>query len=1060
MRVLMRFEEIYIDGFGVFNDYHIQELTSDLSIFVGQNEAGKSTILSFIKRILFGFPDKRSGVNHYPPLAGGNHGGRLVVSTGNDERYIIERYSDGKNDVELTLPNGSNGGTSELSRLLGHANKDIFENIYAFGLTELQDFETLNKDAVKGRLYSAGTGIGAISLSEVQKKIETEAGRLFKLRGSKPDINTLFKGINEINTRLREIDNDLHKFDDNHRQLEGIAERIINTEDEQKQKRTELDHTANLIRVWDDWRKIQEDKERLEEIPKVKNFPENGIEMLERIKEKTENENREISKNKDSLRDIMIQRKPIEVDEILISNEENILELQKDQGKYISTKKALTELEATLLKDKDALRESLQEIGPKWNEEKLTKLDISLPTKENVSKKHKRIEEVGEKIHDIEKEAARIKEDIKNTTGDIKAVDKEIKTKKRDTPDAEKLQQQIESLRILRTKSYDLSRYELELRGIHEKEELVTALIPQQVEISQKIPFWPAIMLFVIGIVSMVLLILANSWAMGFFIFLLLSISSLAYLILSRKKSPTAVPEGVHNGYSEDRKKSSEGLFERKNSIESKLNGLKEEMMIHVKTCGFKDIPSPELIENRDSELQDSSGRILQLNELRKHRELLDRKVSELQDSADTLEKELDELRKQEEQIKQEWESWLIEKGLESELTPEGTIDIFAEIKTCKQKNKTIKDLEVRIGKVCRFIEEYENITKTVLNNCRRNKEKINVLVELERLDKDLKQSLENSRILRSLMGEEKNLELKRKELEKELKGLTDDKSKLFSNGSAKSEIEFRTNAENWNERKKLSEEIFQKEQNIKMISGDGPPYDRFGRELEKTNLEVLSSNKLQLEEEFRMVDEELKDLLEEKGSITNEIESIERREESSAMRLEKTVMMQKLKKKTDEWATLVLARTNLRKAIEKYEKERQPEVIKEAQSFYSRMTIQRYTGIHAPLDEETIYVIDKNSRRKEIQHLSRGTAEQLYLSLRFGFIREFSQRAEPLPIVFDDILVNFDPVRFKAACTAIDELSKTNQILYFTCHPETVNQLTKTVSSSRKVDLPVGVTS
>ena len=95
-----------------------------------------------------------------------------------------------------------------------------------------------------------------------------------------------------------------------------------------------------------------------------------------------------------------------------------------------------------------------------------------------------------------------------------------------------------------------------------------------------------------------------------------------------------------------------------------------------------------------------------------------------------------------------------------------------------------------------------------------------------------------------------------------------------------------------------------------------------------------------------------------------------------------------------------------------------------------------------------------RKKAEKEIQDLSRGTAEQLYLSLRFGFIREFSKRSESLPIVFDDILVNFDPKRFKAACEGIKELSETNQVLYFTCHPETVDMLSAIMPDSKLVEI------
>ncbi len=166
---------------------------------------------------------------------------------------------------------------------------------------------------------------------------------------------------------------------------------------------------------------------------------------------------------------------------------------------------------------------------------------------------------------------------------------------------------------------------------------------------------------------------------------------------------------------------------------------------------------------------------------------------------------------------------------------------------------------------------------------------------------------------------------------------------------------------------------------------------------------------------------------------------------------------MQKLKKKSEEWSILTLARTIMEKGIERYEQERQPGVIKEAQSFFSKMTLGRYPRIYAPLNEAKIYVEDKDGSRKDIQDLSGGTAEQLYLSLRFGFIREFSKRSESLPIVFDDILVNFDPERFRAACEAIKELVKTNQVLYFTCHPESADLLTKIIPDSKIIDINAG---
>lgn len=39
----MHIQSFHIDGFGIFSDVRVEALSPGLSIFLGQNEAGKST---------------------------------------------------------------------------------------------------------------------------------------------------------------------------------------------------------------------------------------------------------------------------------------------------------------------------------------------------------------------------------------------------------------------------------------------------------------------------------------------------------------------------------------------------------------------------------------------------------------------------------------------------------------------------------------------------------------------------------------------------------------------------------------------------------------------------------------------------------------------------------------------------------------------------------------------------------------------------------------------------------------------------------------------------------
>jgi len=95
--------------------------------------------------------------------------------------------------------------------------------------------------------------------------------------------------------------------------------------------------------------------------------------------------------------------------------------------------------------------------------------------------------------------------------------------------------------------------------------------------------------------------------------------------------------------------------------------------------------------------------------------------------------------------------------------------------------------------------------------------------------------------------------------------------------------------------------------------------------------------------------------------------------------------------------------------------------------------------------------VIDRHERIKKPNQLSRGTKDQLYLSLRFGLIQSLESYGERLPVIVDEALVNCDPDRARVAVEAFAELARTNQVLVMTCHPW-MRDLFEEVSPNTKV--------
>ena len=124
-----------------------------------------------------------------------------------------------------------------------------------------------------------------------------------------------------------------------------------------------------------------------------------------------------------------------------------------------------------------------------------------------------------------------------------------------------------------------------------------------------------------------------------------------------------------------------------------------------------------------------------------------------------------------------------------------------------------------------------------------------------------------------------------------------------------------------------------------------------------------------------------------------------------------------------------------LEEAKQKYERERQPEVIRSAAEIFQKITAGRYKSIIKPLNSDEILIDNDAGARKGILEMSRGTREQLYLAMRFGLIEEYEARSEPLPVIMDDVFVNFDDVRGELVREILSGFSSLRQVIVLTCH-------------------------
>ena len=133
----MRFLDLYISGFGKFHDTAIS-FEDGLNVIYGKNEAGKSTIHTFIRGMLFGIERQRGRAarndtySKYEPWENsGTYEGQLRLES-DGTIYRIER-SFQKNKKEFTVINETTGreeadGRAVLQEILGGMSETMYNN--------------------------------------------------------------------------------------------------------------------------------------------------------------------------------------------------------------------------------------------------------------------------------------------------------------------------------------------------------------------------------------------------------------------------------------------------------------------------------------------------------------------------------------------------------------------------------------------------------------------------------------------------------------------------------------------------------------------------------------------------------------------------------------------------------------------------------------------------------------------------------------------------------------------------------------------------------------------
>jgi uncharacterized protein YhaN len=183
-------------------------------------------------------------------------------------------------------------------------------------------------------------------------------------------------------------------------------------------------------------------------------------------------------------------------------------------------------------------------------------------------------------------------------------------------------------------------------------------------------------------------------------------------------------------------------------------------------------------------------------------------------------------------------------------------------------------------------------------------------------------------------------------------------------------------------------------------------------------------------------LDRSLKEALQRRGAMVEQQRTAAADRSLAIKQVELDVVAQQIAQAVDAWRERAAVSLFLERIRIEYEQNRQPETLREASKYMSQLTSGKYTRIWTPLAHDILFVDTAEGQPLSVQVLSRGTREQLFVSLRLALVSAYARRGIHLPMILDDVFVNFDAGRTRVACSVLRDFAKQgHQLLVFTCH-------------------------
>ena len=241
-------------------------------------------------------------------------------------------------------------------------------------------------------------------------------------------------------------------------------------------------------------------------------------------------------------------------------------------------------------------------------------------------------------------------------------------------------------------------------------------------------------------------------------------------------------------------------------------------------------------------------------------------------------------------------------------------------------------------------------------------------------------------------------------------------------------------------ERRAVESKIQSAEQDLTQAA-DGLSLEDLRRENESVGADELKAERDRLAAASREVVDQIASLSNEFGAQKIAFDALDGTDQAARAEAQRQEAIAAMADAAERYLRLQTAARLLKWSIEKFRETKQGPMLSKASTIFNGLTMDSFSRllVDSEGDAPRLFGVRPSGEQVDVTGMSEGSRDQLYLALRLAALELQVEQGFTMPLIADDLFINFDDRRTAAGLKVLGDLSRSMQVVFLTHHDHLV---------------------